>query len=217
MLTGLGPDVSQPGEHQTRWEVRDHVVIGRDPSCDVVIDVAPVSRRHAEIVMRAGRCGLRDLTSSNGTALNGTDVGDTEQWLRSGDEVVLGGAVALRFEDPNATPISPRLGRLNGVWIDPDTAAVWVDARLVDPPLSERQLDLLRTLLDANGDLVPRGDIVRRVWDGVAADGVSDEAVAALVKRLRFRLSETGRSGALIDVVRGRGLRLVNPVADTGS
>ena len=155
--------------------------------------------------------GIRDLGSSNGTMVNGTELAAGEVWLRSGDELVLGGAVALRFDDPSATPIVPRLGRLAGVWIDPESAAVWVDARRVEPPLSSRQLHLLRLLLDADGELVPRRRVVDEVWADVAADGVSDEAVAALVKRLRARLAETGRSGGLIDVVRGRGLRLRTP------
>ncbi|MFK8025531.1 MAG: FHA domain-containing protein, partial [Ilumatobacter sp.] len=203
-------------ERSTSWEVHDRLVIGRGDDCDAVLDVANVSRQHAEVVDRAGRCGLRDLESSNGTTLNGVDVGDGEHWLRSGDVIVLGGAVALRFDDPNATPIAPRLGRLHGAWIDPDSAAVWVDARLVEPPLSSRQLGLLQLLLEADGELVERRRVVDEVWADVAADGVSDEAVAALVKRLRARLDQAGRSGGLVETVRGRGLRLRNPAADGG-
>lgn len=202
------------GDDAVSWEIHDTLVIGRDVSCDATLDVARVSRRHAEIVTRAGRCGIRDLASSNGTTVNGEAVDEREVWLRSGDVVLLGGVVALRFDDPNATPIAPRLGRLHGVWIDPDTDAVWVDARLVEPPLSTRQLDLLRMLLDADGELVDRRDVVEVVWSDVAADGVSDEAVAALIKRLRARLDAIGRSGGLVESVRGRGLRLRNPAAD---
>ncbi|MEM9748293.1 MAG: FHA domain-containing protein [Actinomycetota bacterium] len=213
VLAGAGPGVDLDGTDSS-WPIGRGVVIGRDRSCDVVFDVPQVSRRHVEIVDRAGRVGLRDLGSSNGTTVNGEPIDTTEVWLRNGDELVLGGAVALRFEDPAATPIAPRLGRLTGVWIDPDTEAVWVDARLVEPPLSSRQLALLRLLLDADGELVDRRRVVDDVWADVAADGVSDEAVAALIKRLRARLDETGRSGGLVDVVRGRGLRLVNPPHD---
>ncbi|MEM1333677.1 MAG: FHA domain-containing protein [Actinomycetota bacterium] len=211
-LTGSGPDVSL-GETATSWPVGERLLIGRHGSCDLVLDVPRLSRRHAEIVERAGRFGIRDLDSSNGTTVNGTPI-DDEVWLRSGDVIVLGGGVALRFHDPSATPIAPRIGRLDGVWIDPDSAAVWVDARLVEPPLSARQLHLLEVLLDADGELVERRRIVDEVWADVAADGVSDEAVAALIKRLRARLSATGRSGGMIDVVRGRGLRLVQPSSD---
>ncbi len=213
-LVATGPDVPDVGG-DTRWDVTSDLIIGRHPSCDVVIDVPNVSRRHAEIIVRAGRHGVRDLASSNGTMLNGAPVGAEEAWLRSGDELVLGGAVALRFDDPSATPIAPRLGRLSGVWIDPESQAVWVDARRVEPPLSPRQLHLLRLLVEADGELVDRRRVVDEVWADVAAEGVSDEAVAALIKRLRGRLAETGRSGGLVDVVRGRGLRLVNPTAES--
>ncbi|NOX55134.1 MAG: FHA domain-containing protein [Planctomycetes bacterium] len=60
------------------------VVIGRDPSCDVVLSVPAVSRRHAAIVQIADRFYLEDLESKNGTFLNGVLVGGMTE-LREGD------------------------------------------------------------------------------------------------------------------------------------
>jgi DNA-binding winged helix-turn-helix (wHTH) protein len=97
------------------------------------------------------------------------------------------------------------------VWIDTETDAVWVDATRVEPPLSARQLALVK-LLDANaGEVVSRTTIVDQVWADVAADGVSDEAVAALIKRLRSRLREGPTGVDYVDVIKGRGIRLRRP------
>jgi len=62
--------------------------LGRHPSCDVVLSSMSVSRRHARLVFRDGRWVLQDLGSTNGTEVNGIDVGRCE--LRPGDEVILG-------------------------------------------------------------------------------------------------------------------------------
>jgi pSer/pThr/pTyr-binding forkhead associated (FHA) protein len=66
--------------------------IGRDQSADVVVDDPGISRRHAEV--RISHDGphlqvlLRDLGSTNGTYLNGEQIGDEE--LRDGDRITMG-------------------------------------------------------------------------------------------------------------------------------
>ncbi len=47
------------------------ITIGRHPECDVFIDDASVSRRHAEVVFENGHYYISDLNSRNGTYLNG--------------------------------------------------------------------------------------------------------------------------------------------------
>jgi hypothetical protein len=73
------------------WPLADkgRWVLGRAPGCDVVLggDDA-VSRRHAEIAVRAGECRIRDLGSCNGTLLNGRFVERAR--LRRGDVLILG-------------------------------------------------------------------------------------------------------------------------------
>ncbi len=63
--------------------------IGRSRDCDVVIDDAGISRRHAQI--RQGRDGwtVEDLGSTNGVLLNGSVV-HGRQPLHAGDRVELG-------------------------------------------------------------------------------------------------------------------------------
>lgn len=68
--------------------------IGRGLTCDVHLDDASVSRRHARIVERNGRAVLLDDRSMNGTYVNGRRV--EAAILSDGDEIALG-RVQLRF------------------------------------------------------------------------------------------------------------------------
>jgi hypothetical protein len=64
------------------------VIVGRDPSCDLVLTLPSVSRRHARLAFRDGSWVIQDLESRNGTVVNGVAVGRCE--LRPGDYIVLG-------------------------------------------------------------------------------------------------------------------------------
>jgi pSer/pThr/pTyr-binding forkhead associated (FHA) protein len=67
---------------------QEELVIGRHQDCDVVLPGLNVSRQHARLDFRDGRWVLRDLESTNGTAVNGVRVGRSE--LRPGDEITIG-------------------------------------------------------------------------------------------------------------------------------
>jgi hypothetical protein len=68
--------------------------LGRSRDCDVVVDDANVSRKHAEI--RPGPHGwtIADLGSTNGTRVNGRDVRGGAHPLNDGDRLELGTAQA---------------------------------------------------------------------------------------------------------------------------
>lgn len=64
----------------------ERTIMGRHPSCQIVLDNGSVSRQHAQIIDSDGRFFVDDLHSRNGTQVNGTSIrGRTE--LRDGDEV----------------------------------------------------------------------------------------------------------------------------------
>lgn len=198
----------------TVWELSGDAVVGRSPDVDVTLNFDAVSRRHLELKFGSGRATITDLGSRNGTAVNGKVIdADSETELATGDVIAIAGVVELAFTDPLATPSAPRIGRLVGVWIDPDTDDVWVNATRVDPPLSARQLHLLKVLDAATGAVVSRSDLIAQVWEDAAFEGVTDDSVTALVKRLRARLADTSPSNALIDIVRGHGIRINQPGA----
>ncbi|MEM9038166.1 MAG: FHA domain-containing protein [Actinomycetota bacterium] len=184
------------------------VTIGRDPGQDISLAVPAVSRGHAVVERDDHGYRLRDLDSRNGTFVNGDRVGASAVPLRDGDEVVLAGSEVFRFVDPMGTPAGPGLGRLVGVWIDRASGAVWVDAQVVEPPLSDRQQALLELLHTRAGAIVSREELIASVWSDVAAEGVSPAAVDALVKRLKARLRPLQRHGDYVEVVRDRGVRL---------
>lgn len=77
---------SQPGR---RIELQGPILLGRLPECDVQIDDASVSRRHARITERAGGWSIEDLDSTNGVRVNGTNV--RQATLQHGDTIELGG------------------------------------------------------------------------------------------------------------------------------
>jgi predicted component of type VI protein secretion system len=89
--------------------IRDQSVVGRDPSCEIVVTDGSVSRRHARLEKRAGTWWVVDQGSANGTYLNSLRI--AEQALKNGQELRFG-ALAYRVdlkEDPEATLSTPVL------------------------------------------------------------------------------------------------------------
>ncbi len=62
------------------------LTLGRDPSCDLVLDNLAVSRLHAQIRQADGTYVLFDLKSTNGTYVNGQRV-EVQRPLNVGDEI----------------------------------------------------------------------------------------------------------------------------------
>ncbi len=76
---------------------QDVIVIGRDSSCDFVLDHPDTSRKHAEIQSTPQGFLVKDLGSTNGTKVNGQAI--TEHLLKNNDEVIFG-AVKFKAELP---------------------------------------------------------------------------------------------------------------------
>jgi pSer/pThr/pTyr-binding forkhead associated (FHA) protein len=70
-------------------------VIGRSSDCDVRVDDANVSRRHAEVRRIGDGYSLVDLGSTNGTEVNGQRIQETA--LMNGD-VISVGTTRITFE-----------------------------------------------------------------------------------------------------------------------
>ena len=66
----------------------DHL-IGRDAAAAIVLDVAGVSRRHAQIVIAQREATLEDLGSKNGTTVAKTTITGRVR-LRDGDQIQVG-------------------------------------------------------------------------------------------------------------------------------
>lgn len=93
-----------------RFQISDHVLLGRDASCDIVIPGTHLSRKHAELAIKGSKLLIRDLESSNGTYVNDKRVVEVE--LESGDTIRFD-VLLFRIhgpagsEDMNATKIRP--------------------------------------------------------------------------------------------------------------
>jgi len=74
-------------------------LIGRGPECEVRIDHDGVSRRHALLVAERGALFVEDLYSSNGTTLDGKEVGEATPFFR-GQVLTIGqDSVRVEFAD----------------------------------------------------------------------------------------------------------------------
>ena len=113
----------------------------------------------------------------------------------------------LDFDEPSIPEIITEK-RLN---IDKRSRRVWILDQEVLPPLSVSQYRLLAALYKDNGEIVPREKLVEDVWGEEDAIGVSEQALDALVRRLRDRLASIDPGHSYVVTVRGHGLRLDNP------
>jgi uncharacterized membrane protein YgcG len=76
---------------------KDHVVIGREVKCAIMLNDNSVSRQHSSITRLAEGYLIRDMGSSNGTYVNGQRV--QEYLLQDGDRVSIGD-IEFWFEAP---------------------------------------------------------------------------------------------------------------------
>jgi hypothetical protein len=64
-------------------------LLGRNRDCDIAIEDAGISRRHAQIRPAAGGWTIEDLGSTNGVLINGVRIGGAHP-LRPGDRIGMG-------------------------------------------------------------------------------------------------------------------------------
>ena len=193
------------------------LIIGRHEECHVTLPDRQVSRNHARIFWDGHGYAIEDLGSKNGTHINGVDIADAAHSLSDGDEV----QIALRFkmafvDDEATTPLtlgSPESEAQpgSGLRIEEETRQVWLNGTMLEPPLSLHQYRLLSALWHEEGGVMTRDQIVQAVWPETSGDGVSKQAIDALVRRLRERLYEHDDRSHYIVTVRGHGFRLENP------
>ena len=95
--------------------------------------------------------------------------------------------------------------------MDQKSRRVWVNQQQVVPALSAQQFKLLWLLYESQGQVLSRTDLVTAVWGEEQMAGVSDQALDALIRRLRDRLAALDPTHQYINTVRGHGVRLDNP------
>lgn len=214
MDTELPVLIAQSGPlNGKRWVIDQLMLIGRDTTCQILVTDRQVSRFHARLVPDAEGVALEDLGSKNGTYWNGEKISG-QVLLQDGDVIQIALVQSLVFLSSDATvpmeftpPIQQIRSRLH---LDMRSRRVWIGQTEVLPPLSAPQFRLLRVLYEQEGKVVPREEVVESVWGEDEADGVSEQALDALVRRLRDRLAQFDPDFTYITTVRGHGLRLDN-------
>jgi DNA-binding response OmpR family regulator len=133
--------------------------------------------------------------------------------LQDGDVVQVAFSLELVYVAHDATlPMEgPGFGRIGRLRMDARSHQVWLRGREISPPLSAPQYRLLEILYRQPSRVVPRDEVIGHVWPEAAGAGVSEQAVDALVRRLRGRLAELDPGSEYIVTVRGHGFRLDNP------
>jgi pSer/pThr/pTyr-binding forkhead associated (FHA) protein len=195
-----------------RWALESDVLtIGRAADCEVTLPERPVSRYHARVYRHGDRFMIEDLGSKNGTQLNGAPLhGSTA--LQDGDEIQIALCVKFLFVGTEATvPLSLGTPKMTGrLVVDSDRRQVWIAGQELAPPLSLAQFRLLELLHRADGAVCSRDEVIDVVWPETQGIGVSEQAIDALVRRLRDRLAESDDHEYIV-TVRGHGFRLDNP------
>ncbi len=194
---------------QRQWALQGTVVvIGRGDDCHVRIDDRQASRHHARITQTQDGYVLEDLGSKNGTFLNGQSL-TAPMVLKDGDEIGIAFAAKLAFVDAGAT--APLLFEEESgpvLRMDIDAKRVWVAGKELAPPLSLAQYRLLELLYQYRARVVSREEVVSAVWAEDEAEGVSEQAIDALARRLRERIAEADPNHQYVVTVRGHGFRL---------
>ena len=194
-----------------RWPISRMLVLGREYSCDVVIADRQVSRFHARITPTLEGIILEDMGSKNGTHRNGEAL-SAPVALQDGDAIQVSLAQEFIFLTSDSTmPLGEGAGKPGRLMMDLRSRRVWVNQQQVLPPLSAQQFKLLWMLYEKQGQVINRAELVANVWGEEQSVGVSDQALDALIRRLRERLAALDRKHQYIDTVRGHGVRLDNP------
>lgn len=198
-------------EREVRWE-QPSLTVGRDPTNDLVIDHKLVSRKHARFERDEAGFYIRDLDSTNGTYVNGERITGV-QLLRNNDEVGIVDTVVI-FRDPEATikgipPIArPRVQEPEEeLRVDSRAKEVYLRGKLLDPPLTAKEFQLLELLYQRKGEVISKEGIAQGVWDYEVYDF---NAIDALVYRLRHRIEVDPANPKYLVTVRGFGYKLLS-------
>src|SRR5512133_2169486 len=192
-----------------RWSIDRELTIGRDPTCSLVIPDRQVSRIHARLTVTPESILLEDLGSKDGTFSNGELIIDPVI-LKDGDEIQVAMVQTFIYMSSDATmplesTMKPMHGKMRRLRIDLRSRRVWVRGTEVTPPLSVPQFKVIQILNENPGEVVSRQDLISQVWGDEVSLGVSDQALDALIRRLRDRITQIDPDHEYLVTVRGFG------------
>ena len=159
---------------------------------------------------------IEDTGSKNGTFVNGDRISGPII-LNEGDEIKIAAVQTFYYISSDATiPLQDQLlsakrkVKSRPIFLDVKSRRVFVKGDEMTPPLSDAQYRLLETLFKKEGYVVNRDEIVNSVWGESEAAGVTEQAIDALVRRLRNRIQKEDPALDLIKTIRGVGFIFEN-------
>ncbi|HWQ13435.1 MAG TPA: winged helix-turn-helix domain-containing protein [Roseiflexaceae bacterium] len=196
---------------QLEWS-RPVLTIGRDGANDIIIDHPLASRRHARLERDENGFVVRDLDSTNGTYVNGDRI-EGARTLHNQDRIWVADTEIV-FNDPEATQKGPLPAEIlrrvraaeESIRLDSRAKEVYIQGKLLDPPLTVKEFQLLELLYTHKGQVISKDEIAKNVWDYEVYDY---NAIDALIYRLRQRVEADPGSPKYIVTVRGFGYKLV--------
>jgi hypothetical protein len=197
-----------------QWTLpKDDITVGRGEESDIVLPERQISRQHVRIYREGDAYYIVDLNSRNGTWVNDESLSSPRR-LYDNDVINLAKAALLQFVGSGATaplPFAVPEGATDGrLRLDRAARRAFINDVEIDPPLSPPQFRLLELLYLNYGRVCTREEVIQTVWPDAFGEGVSEQAIDALVRRLRDRLAEIDTEGQYIVTVRGHGFRLEN-------
>lgn len=197
-----------------RWVLKDITVIGRDPGCSIVLVDRQVSRYHARVSIEGERVALEDLGSKNGTFLDNVQLTEPVM-LHDGDIFSVALIQQFVYLSSDATlpldlPVRVSKEKWGKLFVDTRSRRIWLGDKELDPPLSVPQFRLLQEVYNRPGQVVARQELEVAVWGDEGAVGISDQALDALIRRLRDRLAEIDPVHQYLVTIRGHGIRFEN-------
>lgn len=211
--------IAQAGElNGQRWGIDKVLNIGRDNECEILIADRQVSRFHARVSIIDNGILLEDLGSKNGTFHNGYSLegsvilqdGDSIQIALVQNFIYLSSDATLPLDKQISPDLFPQRYDEDRIILDSQSRRVWIGKEEIIPPLSMPQFRLLKALYDQKNIVVSRSELVQSIWGNERAVGVSEQALDALVRRLRDRLHSVDPTRDFIITIRGHGIRLDN-------
>lgn len=203
--------VQPPGKAVRRYALEGNAVIGRDATCDVILDSHFVSRRHARIEIVRNEYVLVDEGSRNGILLNGKRVGKSSR-LQPGDEVRIaefiifyrlpGDGESTRLWDASMLNAD---GESIAIYLDASAREVWVLGQKVTRELSKLEFDFLSLLYARSGEVVPSDEIGVALW---GAGGYDVNMLHQLVARVKDKVEPDASQPRFVMNIRGVGYKL---------
>lgn len=150
------------------------VVLGRSRDCDLVVNDANASRRHALVKKDRNGVVFQCLGAKNLSQINGKDVArSATKRLRNGDEIRIG-EVKIVFIDPNAALLDSI--EIPGFAPDPDPPSESVPA---EPPADEQPATIGVEVSNGDGMMPDEGSVAGDADAQGAEDQSGDEASVA--------------------------------------